>query len=129
MKFGSKWEFIVYDFLTTHSFEFEYQPIIRIPYEYDNQTHHYHPDFIVGNKVVEVKGDHFFKKNEHGEEIMICPYGYNKFSKEEYNWWCGLYEAKHQCMLKNNVIILREKDIKNLTIDMFSSLQSPDNVV
>lgn len=32
---------------------------------------------------------------------MVCPYDHN---------YDGLYEAKHQCMLKNNVIILKYKE-------------------
>ena len=44
---------------------------------------------------------------------------YKDWTDEFYNWKCGLYEAKHQCMLANNVIILREQDIKNLSVDMF----------
>ena len=121
-KFGSRWEFIVFDFLTVNSLEFDYQSKIRIQYSYDNTTHYYHPDFVVQGKIVEVKGDHFFKKDENGNEIMICPYGYNEFSPEEYKWWCGLYEAKHQCMLANKVLILRSKEITNLSLDMFSSI-------
>jgi hypothetical protein len=36
---------------------------------------------------------------------MICPYDRGQD---------GLYEAKHQCMLNNGVIILRRVDIERL---------------
>ena len=41
-------------------------------------------------------GDQFFNENK-----MVCPYDHN---------YDGLYEAKHQCMLKNNIIILKYKE-------------------
>lgn len=115
MTFGSSWEFLVYDFLTEHDIQFEYQPTISIPYEYKETHHTYHPDFRTGDKIIEVKGDNFFRINEKtGTEEMYCPYRDKDWTDEFYNWKCGLYEAKHQCMLANNVIILREQDIKNL---------------
>ena len=50
---------------------------------------------------------------------MYKPYKAVGQSLEEYNWACDKEEAKHQCMLANNVIILRGKDIDNLSIEMF----------
>ena len=120
MTFGSSWEFKVYDFLVEHNIPFEYQPAISIPYEYKGTHHTYHPDFRVGDKIVEVKGDNFFRINESiGREEMFCPYRDEDWSDEKYDWMCGLYEAKHQCMLANNVIILRQYQINNLSVDMF----------
>lgn len=52
---------------------------------------------------------------------MFCPYGRKKLGEEKWNWLCGKFEAKHQCMMKNNVLILRDKDINNLNIDIFIS--------
>lgn len=107
MTFGSSWEFKVYDFLKEHNIEFEYQPSISFEYEYDGKTHTYHPDFKVGDRIYEVKGDQFF--NEQNQ--MINPYGRSDDGK---------YEAKHQCMLDNNVVILRLDDIKQLDLKIFS---------
>ena len=45
-----------------------------------------------------MKGNHFFDGDK-----MINPYDR---TQDE------LYEAKHQCMIKNNIIILKENDIK-----------------
>ena len=113
MTFGSSWEFFVYDFLLENHIDFEYQPAISLPYEYKETHHTYHPDFRIGDKIVEVKGDNFFRVNEKtGKEEMFCPYRYKEWTDEKYDWMCGLYEAKHQCMLANNVIILKSDFIK-----------------
>ena len=60
----------------------------------------YCPDFKVGDMLFEVKGDHFFE-NKDVHSKMICPFDHSQD---------GLYEAKHQCMLKNNVIILTSSE-------------------
>lgn len=116
MTFGSSWEFIVYDFLIEHNILFEYQPPISIPYEYDGIIWTYHPDFRLCNgTIIEVKGDHYFRLNSTtGKEEMYCPYGKNKLSKDKYDWLCGKFEAKHQCMIQNNILIIRQKQLKNI---------------
>ena len=114
--FDSSWEVLTYDFLKSNNIAFEYSPEISIPYGYDGKTYYYHPDFLVNNKVYEVKGEQFFRINEStGREEMFNPYRDSEWSDERYVWECGKYEAKHQCMLRNNVVILRERDINNLT--------------
>ena len=117
--FDSSWEIKVYDFLTDNKIPFEYH-IEPIPYEYDGHTHYYFPDFKVNEIIVEVKGEQFFRINKStGKEEMFCPYRYPDWTNEYYEWKCGLYEAKHQCMLSHDVLILRESDIKNLKIEIF----------
>lgn len=81
----------------------------------------YHPDFLINGKIYEVKGDQFFRINESGDEEMFCPYRNPNLDDEQYNWICGKFEAKHQCMLKNNVIILRDTHISNLSTSMFNT--------
>ena len=115
MTFGSSWEFKVYDFLKEHRIEFKYQ-LEPIPYEYDDNTYYYIPDFLVNGRIYEVKGDNFFRINEStGKEEMYKPWRRTEWSDEYYQWLCDKEEAKHQCMLSHNVIILRESDIMNLT--------------
>lgn len=116
MTFGSSWEFKVYDFLTENNIQFEYQPGISIPYEYDGIEWTYHPDFrLYTGAIIEVKGDHYFRINDiTGREEMYCPYGKNKLSKDKYEWLCGKFEAKHQCMIKHNIVIIRQKQLKYL---------------
>lgn len=119
MAFASSWEFKVYDFLKEHKIDFEYQ-CKPIQYEYDGKIHYYHPDFKVNNKLYEVKGDHFFRINEFtGKEEMFCPYRRPEWTNEQYEYVCGLFNAKYKCMISNNVIILRHSHIKTLSLDLF----------
>lgn len=71
----------------------------------------YKPDFIVEGKITEVKGDHFFKNGK-----MICPWKHKNDTPEKIEWRNGLFEAKHQCMIRNGVIILKQKEFKELGI-------------
>ena len=103
--FDSTWEVKIYQYCKENDISCEYQPNIIFEYEYEGKKHYYHPDFLINGKIYEVKGDQFF--DENGK--MINPY-----DKES-----DLFEAKHQCMLQNNVIILRGEDIKNLNINIF----------
>lgn len=120
MTFDSSWEFLVYDFLVEHNIPFEYQ-VEPIEYEYNGKIHKYFPDFRVNGKIYEVKGDNFFRINEStNKEEMFCPWRNSNWSDEYYKWRCGLEEAKHQCMIANNVTILRHSQIKNLTFEIFT---------
>lgn len=115
LTFDSKWEVKVYEFCMDNNIQVEYSPEISIPYEYNGRTFTYHPDFLINGKVYEVKGDQFFRINKSsGREEMICPYREPEWSDEQYAWVCGKFNAKFQCMLANNVSILRRKDINNL---------------
>ena len=102
LTFDSSWEIIVYQYCKKYNIPCEYQPNIKLEYSFENILHIYHPDFIINNKLYEVKGNHFFDGDK-----MICPY-----DRDEYK--DGLAEAKHQCMIKNGVIILTGNDIKKL---------------
>lgn len=62
-------------------------------YYHNNSQYDYFPDFKVFNTLVEIKGPHFFDKNGS----MINPFDRTQDAK---------YEAKHQCMIKNNVHII-----------------------
>lgn len=66
-------------------------------YNYNNQKHLYIPDFEVNGQLIEIKGNQFLK-----EDDTWC----NPFDRSQDE----LYEAKHQCALKNNVKILYTKD-------------------
>ena len=92
LTFDSSWEIIVYQYCKENNIPCEYQPDITFEYEYDGKKHYYHPDFLINGKLYEVKGGQFFDGNK-----MINPYDRTQD---------GLYEAKHQCMIKNDVIIL-----------------------
>ena len=103
--FDSAPEIAFFIYLKDHNIEFEYQPNVSFEYTFERKTHKYFPDFKVGTVLYEIKGDHFFKDGK-----MVCPYRDKTWSDEQYLLECAKYEAKHQCMLKNNVVILTSKD-------------------
>jgi hypothetical protein len=98
--FDSSWEVIVYKYCKENNIPCEYQPNIQFEYEYDGKKHIYQPDFLINGKLYEVKGSQFFDGNK-----MINPYNRKLDIREE---------SKHQCMIKNNIIILKEKDIEKM---------------
>ena len=100
LTFDSSWEVKVYQYCKENNIPCEYQPDITFEYEYDGKKHYYHPDFYINGKLYEVKGEQFFDGDK-----MICPYNRLNDVREE---------SKHQCMIKNNVVILRGKDIKKI---------------
>lgn len=92
--FDSSWELAYYIWLKDHNINFKYQPNISFEYEYENNKHIYHPDFLVESEIYEIKGPQFFKDGK-----MINPYDSSLNN---------LFEAKHQCMIKNNVKIITD---------------------
>lgn len=103
--FDSAPEIAFYIWLTDHHISFEYQPNIEFEYKHAGKKHFYVPDFRVGNQLIELKGDHFFKDGK-----MVNPFRKPEWTDEQYADACALYEAKHQCMLRNNVKILKSAD-------------------
>ena len=97
LNFDSSWELYEYIFLKENNINFIYQP--NIFFEYDNGKK-YFPDFQIEGELIEIKGEQFFK-----DDKMINPYD------ETLN---DLYEQKHQCMIKNNIKILRKEDLKEV---------------
>ena len=115
IQFDSSWEICVYDYCKVNGIKCEYQPNVSFIYEYGNKKWVYQPDFLINGKVYEVKGDQFFRFNETtGKEEMYNPYRNKNWSDEQYEMVCGKFEAKHQCMIANNVTILRNREIHNL---------------
>ena len=66
-------------------------------YLFENITHTYTPDFIINGVEVDVKGSHFIQNDK-----MINPYDRSQDD---------LSEAKHQCMIKNNVKLILKDEI------------------
>lgn len=76
-------------------------------YEFDGILRTYIPDFKVGDEYVEMKGKHFF--DENGKMI-------NPFDRTQ----DALYEAKHQCMIRNNVKIISDiSEMKKIVDEHF----------
>lgn len=101
INFDSSWELAFYRYLKANDIKCKIHSAV-FEYEYNNSMHTYIVDFEIDNNYYEIKGDHFFKDNK-----MINPFDR---TQDE------LYEAKHQCMLKNNVIILKYKELKELGV-------------
>ena len=102
ISFDSNWEIIVYKFCEDHNLNFEYQPNVLFEYEFNNEKHYYHPDFLIEGKLFEVKGEHFFDGDK-----MINPFNRNEYGDK-------YAEAKHQCMIRNNVTIIRKNIIDDI---------------
>ena len=66
-------------------------------YVFEGKEYYYFPDFEIDGKYYEIKGNQFLTENGKWQN----PFNHSLDKK---------YEAKHQCALKNNVIILYEKD-------------------
>ena len=98
--FDSAPEIAYYIWLTDNNIEFQYQPEKSFQYFENNKIKSYFPDFylISTNEYVEIKGDNFFINGKPN---------YNNV----YDW-----TAKYNCMIENNVKILRSKDY-NFFID------------
>lgn len=98
LNFDSGSEIYYYIWLKDHNIDFEYQPNEVFDYSYNKVSLHYRPDFKVGNEIHEIKGLQFFE-NKNPKNRMINPYDRSQDD---------LYEAKHQCMIKNNVKIITD---------------------
>ena len=104
LHFDSSWELAYYIYLKDHNIEFEYQPDIKFKYIANEKEHFYFPDFKIDNKLIEIKGDHFFDKDGN----FRCPF--NILNEKIQNE----YKAKYQCMLDNNVKIMKYNEIRNI---------------
>lgn len=55
--FDSSPEIAFYIWLKDNGVEFEYQPNVKLKYVHNGKEHFYMPDFIIGGKLIEIKGD------------------------------------------------------------------------
>ena len=100
MNFRSSWELALYIFYRDSGMNVIYCPNIHFTYYDSNGNEHtYFPDFQIDDKLIEVKGDHFVKSD-------------GKFQNPFDHELDDIYEAKHQCMLKNGVIMFKGSEIK-----------------
>jgi hypothetical protein len=108
--FDSTYEIAYYIWLTDHHIMFEYEPNVKFKYVFDGKEHWYMPDFKVNDQFIEIKGDHFFK----ADGTMQNPWDHTLDN---------LYEAKHQCMIANNVKIIRVSEMIEI-LDYISTTYS-----
>lgn len=107
--FDSKWELAFYRFCKSLKLDVEYHPC-SIEYEYKGVTHRYYPDFRVGQKLYEVKGDCFIKPDGSWK----CPFRRKGVTDDEYADECGLLEAKHGCVVEHGVVVVSRSEMKDL---------------
>lgn len=96
--FDSKWEVAFYIYMKETHHKVVREPI-SFKYEFDGKIHVVTPDFKIDDDYVELKGDYLIGNN--GKWICVWDRKYDDY-----------FEAKHQCLLKNNVKILVGKDIQ-----------------
>ena len=111
--FDSAWELAVWIYCIDHNI-----PIIREPcsfkyFDMYNKSCDYIPDFMIGGKLVEIKGSQFLKP----DGTMYFPYNkkkvdgkWVKITPEEKAYKDDLFERKHQCGLANGVEFWKESE-------------------
>ena len=107
--FDSSPELAFYIWLQDNNIEFKCHDGTFLEYEFNGNVMRYFPDFIVEGQMIEIKGNHFFEDNDPLKK-MICPFKEKNWSDKDYQFACQKYEAKHQCMLRNDVKILTNAD-------------------
>jgi len=96
--FDSYWELCFYVYYTDNNAKIIREPE-PIKYLFNDEEHLYYPDFKIDDNLYEIKGDQFFKK----DGTMQNPYDHSQDA---------LFEAKHQCAIQNNVIFIKQNEIK-----------------
>ena len=86
--FDSSWELAVWIFFTDNNLPITREPV-RIPYIDGTKERVYFPDFLVGDTLLEIKGDNFFTPD-------------------------GVFKepSKLKCMVENNVVMWRYSEVK-----------------
>lgn len=94
--FDSSWEIAFYIYHTDKGHNIIHEPK-RFTYYVNGKKHNYFPDFKVGNKYYELKGEQFIVRYKNGKiKTFINPFG---GSNEEAN-------AKYKCLKEHNVTII-----------------------
>lgn len=101
--FDSSWELAFWIYNTEHGIKIS-RPKIYFEYNYNGNAYKYFPDFEVNGSYYELKGLQFFEDKDQSKK-MVNPFDESQNDK---------YEAKHQCMIKNNVAIITDvsKELK-----------------
>ena len=109
INFDSAPELALYIYLTDNDIQFQYHSTNGIPYIFDNKVYYYYCDFEIhynnSTYLVEIKGDQFLKEDGTWQN----PYDHTLDA---------MYEAKHQCALQHNVVILYYNDYKQYLEDI-----------
>ena len=85
----------------------EYQPDVKLFYEFKGKTHRYYPDFLLNGQLIELKGDHLF--NDKGE--LINPWA-KRLSESRRMELFDRDQAKLKCMKDGGVKIVLYSQIE-----------------
>lgn len=105
--FDSSWELCYYIWLVDNKKSFTYPSGISLRYEFKGKVHHYHPDFIVEGKLVEIKGKQYL--NEDGN--LTLPYK-NVKNRAELEQAKAIAKCKSKCMKDHDVVIIGKDEIQ-----------------
>lgn len=111
IEFDTSFELIYFIYMKLQNKNVERNLSYSFVYEYNGVSHRYFPDFKTDEGFVEMKGDHFFAE----DGTMRNPWKGKDWTEEQKKESDALYEAKHQCMLKNDVKIFRSKDVSEFS--------------
>ena len=89
LNFDSSWEVATYIYFIDHNISIQRLPIRFTYYDINNKKHYYFPDFLIDNKLIEIKGSQFLDNTGKLKD-----------------------KAKQKCMDDNNVIMWTYDDIK-----------------
>ena len=105
MRLDSSWEVAFYIYHKDKNHIIKHGKEIKsFSYTYKTREHFYEPDFKIGNKYYEIKGDQFLTFYKNGKiKGMQCPFDHSKDA---------LYNAKYKCMKKHKVTIIESTKIK-----------------
>ena len=113
--FHSSWELAVWIYCIDNKTSIIKSPAIFKYNGPNEEIHSYTPDFMIDGKLVEIKGDQYFKE----DGTMRFPYNKKKINNkwinmafEEKLYYDSLYERKHQCGIEHGVEFWRKKDIE-----------------
>lgn len=95
MGFDSSWELVFYIYHKDKKHKIIREPCFFEYFDHNNVSHYYIPDFKVGNRYYEIKGEQFIERYKNGKIKTL------KDNKAKYN-----------CMCKHNVIIIDKYKIK-----------------
>lgn len=88
--FDSSWELAYYIWLKDNNIEFEYHSGVYFEYKIGNKIKKYYPDFILKDRIIEIKSDYLLNNN--------CKY--------------RIPDEKMVCMKEHNVIIMCKSEMK-----------------
>lgn len=109
IKFDSQSELLFYKYCCSNNFNIIIKPEPIKYIDSYNIEHLYFPDFKINNKLYEIKGKHFFNKNNEYQTPWKQGLNENEINKRN-----SRDEAKYKCMLDNNVIIVLDTEVQLL---------------